>query len=477
MNKTLKLLILLSSLTLYSCQQQELAISGSSENEIRADLDDAVMASSSDINSVIEQQLKDWGRTSSRATDFTLSTIYSEGGEPSIYVINFANDNGWMLISAAKTYHPILAFSENGVFDIQDAQLPDALKGWIADAKSSISLSKTLPEDSIAKYKYMWDRITFSPNDYTNVKSRAEGDITDEEFLELQEIVQNARMEYEAAGNPTYSITEDVTNDPEYSQKMIELAKESIYPLYDHEYERLSFIVEYNEAVNTTIPNMVETTWEQGNGFNKYFIKSDGSGRFLAGCGAVAIGQLFYYHKYPTTYNWDSMLTDSATSECASMLYDIAKCAGCDLTHNNSAMSVDEAYSALSKNKYACDTLSEKSTTPSKIAIDMNCKRPVMMAAKYVSTEGDSVGHIWLATGMRTTQQRYHLKYITLTNYKRLGEFNRCNELNITTYYYYMNWGWGNKYDGFYINDNLIIPNSNGNTALKRWYFVNVKPK
>jgi hypothetical protein len=347
--------------------------------------------------------------------------------------------------------------------------MPDGLKDWISITKSYISDSKTLEADSVAVYKNLWDKITFKPTDYTATRSRSEGDITDDEFLELQEIVQNARMEYESAGHQTYAITEDVTNNEEFCQKMIDLAKESIYPLYDHVAEQLSFIVEYDESSYETIPNMVETKWNQTQPYNQLFVKADGSGYYPAGCGPVALGQLFYFHKFPTTYAWNEMNTSSSSQATAELLYDIAVTAGCDLANESTGFNKSKFKKVLD-NK--CYTYSEIDHYRYSVYSSIKNNKPVIMCGL---TSEDS-GHAWLATGVKMNTYRHYYKYITLTNRRSLGEFGKSDDEYSEEYFFYMNWGWGGSYNAFYNDYNIADP-SNKKVYYGRYDYVNITPK
>lgn len=466
--KISNLMLVALTLSLTSCQQDpaqvELVTNGTTTDLTK----DETIVNAADVDAVINFQLKNWDRPNSRANDFTLSTIYNEDCTPSVYVVNFADDNGFILISATKTFYPILAYSESGNFSLDVTGMPDGLKDWISITKSYISDSKTLETDSVAVYKNLWNKITFKPTDYTATRSRSEGDITDNEFLELQEIVQNARMEYESAGHQTYAITEDVTNNAEFCQKMIDLAKESIYPLYDHVAEQLSFIVEYDEATTVTVPNMVETTWDQKQTYNRLFVKADGSGYYEAGCGPVALGQLFYFHKFPTTYAWNEMYTSFPSQATAELLYDIAKTAGCDLANENTHFSESKTESVFSKKEY---TYSKINHNADKDVESLQNSKPVLMMGLTTS----DTGHMWLATGVNHYEGKHYYKYITLTNSRRLGEFGRSSENYFNKYFFYMNWGCGGSYNGYYDDYDLAQPD-NGKTYYNRVDYINVTP-
>lgn len=64
-------------------------------------------------------------------------TILSDSlsGKPLVYVVNYGHDNGFVVISASKNTHPILAFSDKGKF-VFNANHPSM--GLLEDFKQKV---------------------------------------------------------------------------------------------------------------------------------------------------------------------------------------------------------------------------------------------------------------------------------------------------------------------------------------------------
>lgn len=60
--------------------------------------------------------------------------ISSEDGEPLIYAVNFVNSTGYVLVSASKNYHPILADVQSGTFNAFN--IPDKMNCVIDEYKT-----------------------------------------------------------------------------------------------------------------------------------------------------------------------------------------------------------------------------------------------------------------------------------------------------------------------------------------------------
>lgn len=75
-----------------------------------------------------------------------IETINDENGTPLAYIINY-EDGGWVIVSAIKTYHPILAYSEVGSFSLDRVEENSGLAMWIDETSHAIALSDNLEED------------------------------------------------------------------------------------------------------------------------------------------------------------------------------------------------------------------------------------------------------------------------------------------------------------------------------------------
>ena len=56
-------------------------------------------------------------------------TLSDAENKPWCYVVNHGNNNGYVMISATKNYHPVLMWSDKGNFDVND--IPEAAQFYI----------------------------------------------------------------------------------------------------------------------------------------------------------------------------------------------------------------------------------------------------------------------------------------------------------------------------------------------------------
>ena len=75
----------------------------------------------------------------------------------------------------------------------------------------------------------------------------------------------------------------------------------------------------------------------------------------------------------------------------------------------------------------------------------------------YLTNKGSEDPHIWIIDGGAGGSTDYYTE-IWSFDYDKNFVIMHTDESNITTHYYYLNWGWGN-YNGVYLN---LVPNRHG---------------
>lgn len=147
--------ILFSLMSLAACQQNTVefeAVQTQDQELTSQSYTNSIDVSEDMLQKVIASKRPDG--CASRSDGYTLSTIKGTDGTPMIYVINFDNDGGFMLISAKQSYHPVLAYSEEGNYKVEDKESNIAFYQDIL--VSNVELSTKMPEDSIKKYRQEW---------------------------------------------------------------------------------------------------------------------------------------------------------------------------------------------------------------------------------------------------------------------------------------------------------------------------------
>ena len=216
----------------------------------------------------------------------------------------------------------------------------------------------------------------------------------------------------------------------------------------------------------TSLPNKINPImpsihWHQRSPFNDQCPTYSGSYHCVAGCVAIALSQIMFYHKYPTkgqgsvsyktrindsgdslylsanfansTYQWNNMLgtyTSSATSTQKSAVAQLVKDVGyaCKMTYRsgNSTASSDNAHYAMITNfnydKIAMclirNYFADNAEWDKIIYNELLNGRPVYYSG---SVPNGNVGHAFIIDGCKTTG------------------------------YFHVNWGWNNGMDGYFL--------------------------
>ena len=83
-----------------------------------------------------------------------IRTIYNENGVPCMYVINYES-GGFVIVSATKNYYPILAYSETGSMNVEEA-MKTGFSVWSEKTIQKIVESSSWDGDSQAEFQRMW---------------------------------------------------------------------------------------------------------------------------------------------------------------------------------------------------------------------------------------------------------------------------------------------------------------------------------
>lgn len=83
-----------------------------------------------------------------------IRTIYNENGVPCMYVINYES-GGFVIVSATKNYYPILAYSETGSMNVEEA-MKTGFSVWSEKTIQKIVESSSWGGDSQAEFQRMW---------------------------------------------------------------------------------------------------------------------------------------------------------------------------------------------------------------------------------------------------------------------------------------------------------------------------------
>ena len=263
------------------------------------------------------------------------------------------------------------------------------------------------------------------------------------------------------------------TGDENLDREIRNVAEANTWAIYDENWEHYSIMVYKEHYEDMEYPNFVQSTWEQGFGYNNALPAVGSLTHAYAGCAILAVAQTMRYFEKPEysasfPYNFSAMPYNNATEETANFILDVFnKFTNKEVDESGTGAYISESKSVLEKYGYKA-TLSDG--FPQGIDKNMKERRPVIMRGQI---NNPRIGHQWLVTGMKA--DKYHTNYEL---YTFTGETEFTNVWNYQSpetgvSYYYMNWGWGGYNNGYYSVSSLKLPGYNENmTTFKVIYDI-----
>ncbi|MDE6334698.1 MAG: C10 family peptidase [Muribaculaceae bacterium] len=399
-----------------------------------------------------------------RSADYTVSLLKDKQGIDRVICVNYADNGGFALISAEKTHTPILAYAEEGNF-IFGENAPAALQDWMNYTMCDIADSKSLPVDSLAKIAIQWRRYEDIPNPlaYDNPEDHSQlKNMTWEEFMECSRKMMDSINIWNSNGYRVYAI-DDYSGTTSLGDKnaLASYVQGRIYPYYMEDYWAVTLIVEKEFDKGYGKSSVIRTDWEQENGFNEVFYgfnyNANDAIQYPVGCGAIALGQIMYYYRYPTTFNWDSMvLKGPGNTATSNFLYDVRTKIQSEfdkfevVTHTYP----NKLYNGILAYGYQCDIIQPSDMT----SVNLVEKSPLIMLS-FLNGNKDE-GHAWVLDGGGGGTTDTYTEIWSFDYNKDFVKFH-TDETHSSFRFYYINWGWG-KNNGYYTN--LVPKGYNSNT-------------
>ena len=386
---------------------------------------------------------------------YMLSSIRDAKGETAMYVINFADDAGFVVVSATKKYEPILAFSDKGNFNVNNENLPDGLKQWKTDVIDVINKHKSFPADSALRYATFWREFEsvkkFNPN---RVLTRAY------EYPQLDRIMMDSVALWQSQGYNVYSLYENpTTGDSELDAQIRACAENSIRPIYD--WQNYSLLIEKEYSNEYGRNNFLKSSWDQLSGYNMYLpMRPTLPQHAYVGCDILSVSQVMRYFEKPVysnsfQFHLNNMPFGYSTQETALFIKDVFDRFSYKIvTDSCTSSTLQEEYNVIRSYGYSAkyDFYDKQ-----KVLNSLYQMTPVIIRGSY-----DEVGHSWIISGVKQYIGAIEYKLYTFVSENELSNVFSC-ETNQTTspHFYYMTWGWGGLYDGFYGSSNIYDPTTN----------------
>lgn len=397
----------------------------------------------------------------------SVELVNDDLGNPSFYVINYKNKKGFVIVSASQEYMPILAYSNEGNFNIHNID-KSSVAYWVQVQKKTTQLHNEIPDSCKRLFKQMWTEYNTRKIKLATVRS---------DYDEVQELIMASVAKWNQEGYEVftmtdlysagfYSLPQNVQN--EILEKLNGYANQNYGDIYHN-----SFILKKRNVKTKGQSPLLTTTWWQMDGFNQFTPNN-----YPASCVAVAMAQIMKYNQYPLSYNWNNMANNYATETTAAFLRDIGASVSMDYQPTGSGATIGAALNAFKIN-FGYRNAQMVNHNGSVVCSQLDLKRPVFMRGVDQSINR---GHAWVCDGYSSDVIIDEFIVKTLENTpsnivpKKFTIVYTDPEYSYRTYFH-MNWGWsyGDSNGNFY-DDNVRIPEHNYNFSQGRQNIIDLYP-
>ena len=435
-----------SILALFSCSQEMVTETNESPEMRLLPQEESFLIDRNSIDLTSDDARNVAMRFTSNGTDTRASsgspsveTVYDHSlGIPLVHVVNFGDDNGYVIVSATKKESPVLAYSETGRYEID---CPYTTDDYLEMYKSRIKAASLDTSDSLrAMHALEW--AVFEKADTEESLTRGTSDINQ---MIQAEIDRKTAMGYTYIGKLSAAAS---YLSPEDYQSLVKDISSHTDPDYNYNDVTLFFIRSYE---TNKIGPLMGTKWHQRYPFNV------GASNGLAGCVPIAVAQIAYYHKYPSKYDWSQIYTyPILNSAFETFILDIREY--CDVKYKDGETSANynDAYDAFIDLGYQASKDGAPSTD--KLWRSINSKNPVFIVGR---NEARGKGHAWVCEGYHDVSYEGSISMVIDPRYGPTNPNNPYYDYPVKVYppssslmytgdYFYMNMGKQGENDGWY---------------------------
>ncbi|MDE7150844.1 MAG: C10 family peptidase [Candidatus Amulumruptor sp.] len=345
-------------------------------------------------------------RSASRVAE-SVEAITDTDDTPLMYVVNYASNQGFVILSASKSNMPILAQADEGRFDLAYLADDHPVNIWLDEQKFIARHIDDLPDSIQAKAATAWMAYN---TDRSGVLALAD-------VPEKPQVFYDSLRRWSLDPNIEVYRYEDYIQTEEYrflSDEEKNTIINSIKALGNSNYgsaESSSLILRQNIGRRSE-KRLLSTSWHQGSSYNDLSYNGKVPGLKSLGCVTIAVGQIMRYHKYPASFNWENMPDNYASSTTQDFLYMLGRQLGIDYSAEESASNIDKARKVLEMYGYTVKL--HEYHHLSSVYDELKHNRPVYMRGIGKEPDGTKVGHAWVCDGYQYESSHTEIRVMTL---------------------------------------------------------------
>lgn len=438
---------------------EELQWSDQDKSDIIVSVDKAVTVANNFISK--SAIMKDKGKND----NYRIETIYDEMN-PVMYIINYSN-GGFVIVGSTYNYYPILAYSDENSF--VNSKGMGGVSIWINEVKESIKQSNKSSDSIKSVMKGLWNSF-----DSCYHKSGAKAEQTRSAVNPAVQACYNRLDQYAMNYGDGWvflplSAAQSYFDEIGYSLEYQNLCYSADYNHSPREASVIGLKWDWEETIQDPY---LQTNWHQNAPFNNY-----SPSPFSAGCSTIAVAQLMYHYKYPVVddFSWNNIpIYVVSNSDQDKLARYVQEKIDVEYTHLSfpwyddylSWTTPDDLEDGLEEMGY---NVYRRNHAPDNVEREiLGAHRPVIMLGSdtnlsFLPEPWNYLGtsHYWVCDGCHRLIPNKLLYFTEWQPYgngqfiQGRGSINNPEEcvgqVNLT---FHMNWGWGNSYNGWFINAN-----------------------
>jgi hypothetical protein len=386
----------------------------------------------------------------------------SEDGQNLMYVFNYQG-GGFVIVGSTRNYYPILAYSDEGSFVLQDDMGP--VDVWLDETKVSIKNSNSLDNDTKSQMQNLWARYdgTFvDPAQELLSVRRPQTRSTGEDAC--WDRIDSLQAEHGIDGW-TYlplAFVEDIFTNLNLHSYYDDIC----YSAFQNNSALNETVIGYRTPAVVQVGPLLATKWHQYSPFNDLCPYPS-----PAGCGVIAAAQVIRYHEEPDTLTWNGVALpwidipispDTIPNKIPQFIRRLGQAFGAEYGYWETSTSLLNIFQGLRSLGYWIDYDEDNIEAGYRDAVFYD-HNPVIMYG-WDSNASDAGGFAWVCDGVRQAWY-YAIQFYTENQPYGTGEFTQGmysydnpgqlgNLYGTPSYTYHMNWGLTNtSYNGWYTSN------------------------
>ena len=384
---------------------------------------------SQDDASIIANILAKGKQTKGQPTSIKeILVVNDDNAEPVYYIVNYSDNQGFVIVSATKNYVPIIGSFESGNFD--PAQKNHPLLGYLDEFKCAIAPINSTQIDSL-RMKFAPEWLHFEQVELTIPDTRS-----------VSYDKQAAIKEWTAKGYECFNLSTvrhflDEAEAEAFIRDVCSRAPSGVDPM-----EASIFLIKDDHI---KYGPLLKTAWHQ------YAPLNHGASNGIAGCSTVAVAQIMAYHKCSTKFNWNLIGTYPAPSNTEAQRLGVVLRGDLNSTYesNGTFAFTKQTKAVFEKYGYQTNLVDHDVYSPTQtehIGYAIGNGRPVFMRGSNINNGG----HAWVCDGYKSWHTTYSALYIERDfgmsgGYSFYGGVRKKNGNS----YFHMNWGYAGANDGW----------------------------